>query len=234
MDDGTSASLLYEWNKEKGRLDYAITEAESQLVSVNKRLKGLWQDLTLYVGILVVPVIFWFVLRHVGAWLLRTDALVFSNTFVYVLLEGASALLICVYILSFPVLANCLLKTIVLLFLNREIPQQTEGLLPPEKGKLHKELDREPTYRIEQQKLIHVLSRYYLYRDNMKELRKKIDAGSISLDSLKKELEGFIYYETIHPANEFGSAMTRKARQGVFIVLFGIVVLFLLLWRLFG
>lgn len=234
MDDGTSASLLYEWNKEMGRLDYAITGAESQLVSVNKRLKGLWQDLALYAGILVVPVIFWFVLLHIGTWLLRTDALVFSNTFVYVLLEGTRAFLMCVYILSFPVLVYNLLKTMALLWLNKENPQQIEGLLPPEKGKLHKEPDREPTYRIEQQKLIHVLSRYYLYRDNMKELRRKIDAGSISLDSLKQEMERFTYYETIRPANEFGSAMTRQARQGVFIILFGIVVLFLLLWRLFG
>ncbi|MCM1325403.1 MAG: hypothetical protein NC094_02135 [Bacteroidales bacterium] len=234
MEEGTNASLLYVWNQEKWHLDYAITEAESQLVSVNRRLHGLWQDLALYAGILVVPVIFWKLLQYVGMWLLRTRTYIVSNTFVYVLLQGAGTVLICVYILSFPVLAYSLLKTIALLWLNKENPQQTGGLLPPEKGKIHKELDKEPTYRIEQQKLVHVLSRYYLYRDNMEELRKKVDAGSISLDSLKKEMEGFIYYETIHPASEFGSSMTRKARQTVFIFLFGIMALLLLLWRLFG
>lgn len=229
MADGIKVGLLYEWNAARSRLDFAITAAESQLISVNKRLQGLWHDLAIYIGMLVLPVVLFFFLRYVGVWLLRTDDYVVSNAFVYVLLEGVSALLLCVYLFTFPIWIYHLMKTIFLLLMNRENPEQTENLFPPEAGKSHQEWEKEATYRIEQQKLIHVLSRYYLYRDNMKQLREKIDEGSISLIDLKQELNQFTYYETIYPANEFTSPMTRKASRMVFIILFGVIAVLVLL-----
>lgn len=57
----------------------------------------------------------------------------------------------------------------------------------------------------------------------MEQLRQKIEAASISLEDLQQELKQFTYYETIYPANGFTSPMMKKARNMVFIVLFGIL-----------
>lgn len=225
MDDEVKASLLYEWRTANARLDFAITEAESQLISVNKRLQELWKNLVIYAGIVVLPVVLWFFLRSVGAWLLREDTLVFGNAFGYVLLEGISALLLAVYAITLPIWIFHLIKSIFLLVINREDSEQTKNLLPPEARKVHREQEREATYRIEQQKLINVLSRYYLYRDNMKQLREKIEADSISLTDLKQELKQITYYATIHPANEFASPMIRKSKNVAFIIMFGVIVI---------
>lgn len=229
MDDGIKASLLYEWKTANARLDFAITEAECQLISVNKRLQDLWHNLLIYVGIIVLPVVLYFILQYVGNWLLRTNYYVVSNTFVYVLLAGVGTVLLCVYLLSLPVLIFHLIKSIFMVVINREDSEQTKSLLPPEAGKVHKEWEREATYRIEQQKLINVLSRYYLYRENMKQLREKIDADSISLTDLKQELKQMTYYEKIHPANEFAGLMSRKTKNLTFLVLVGVIVVILFL-----
>lgn len=226
MDDGIKASLLYEWKTAKARLDFAITEAESQLVSVNKRLQELWQNLVIYTGMIVLPVVLWFFLWRIGIWLLRTNTFVASNTFVYVLLEGIRVLLMCVYVFTLPIWIFHLIKSIFLLVVNREDSEQAKSLLPPEKSKRYKEMEMEDTYRMEYQKLINVLSRYYLYRDNMNQIREKIEADSISLIDLKQELKQITYYETIHPANEFTSPMVRKAKKMARIILFGMIAVF--------
>lgn len=230
MDDGTKASLLYEWRTANARLDFAITEAESQLVHVNKRLQELWQNLLIYVGIIVLPVVLYFFLGYVGIWLLRTNGYyIASNAFVYVLLEGIRTVLLAVYVITLPIWIFQLIKSICLLVINRENLEQTKSLLPPEAGKVHKEWEREATYRIEQQKLINVLSRYYLHRDTMKQIREKIEADSISLTDLKQELKQITYYATIHPANESASTMGRKAKNMTFIILFGVIAVLVLL-----
>ncbi len=230
MVDRTKASLLYEWRTANARLDFAITEAECQLISVNKRLQDLWHNLLIYVGMIVVPMVLYFILGHIGMWLIRTNGYIVSNAFVYVLLEGARTVLLAVYVITLPIWIFNLIKSIFLLVINRENSEQTKNLLPPEAGKVHKEWEREATYRIEQQKLINVLSRYYRHRDTMKQIHEKIEADSISLTDLKQELKQITYYATIHPANEFGSPMARKAKNMTLIILIGgiVVIIFLI------
>ena len=219
MDNGLNARLLYEWNTEKAHLDFTITKAELQLVNVNKRLQRLRQDLLIYSGMLVLPLLLIFLLLYILGKFLPTPA----SYVLYVLAAGFTAALTCVYIMAFPFFLFYLIKAISLSLLNRENPERTKHLLQPQTGKRHKDTHKHATFRREQQKLIHVLSRYYLYQDTMEQLRQKIEAASISLEDLQQELKQFTYYETIYPANGFTSPMMKKARNMVFNVQFGIL-----------
>lgn len=219
MDNGLHARLLYEWNTEKAHLDFTIAKAELQLVNVNKRLQRLRQDLLIYSGMLVLPLLLIFLLLYILGKFLPTPA----SYVLYVLVAGFTAALVCVYMMAFPFFLFYLIKAISLNLLNREDPKRIKRLLPPETRKRHKETAQEATYRIEQQKLIHVLSRYYLYQDTMEQLRPKIESASISLEELRQELKQFTYYETIYPANGFTGPMMKKARNTVFIVLSGVI-----------
>lgn len=218
MDNELKAKLLYEWNTASARLDFAITTTEHQLINVNKRLQRLRQDFFIYSGMLALPLLLIFLLQYILEKFLPTPA----SYVIYILVAGFTAALTCIYIMAFPILLFYLIKAISLCFLNRENPEQTAHLLPPETGK-QKKTEKEATYRIEQQKLIHVLNRYYLYQDNMAQLRPKIDAGSISLEDLQQELGRLIYYETIYPANGFSSPMVQKAKNMMFIALLGVI-----------
>lgn len=97
MDNGLNARLLYEWNTEKAHLDFTITKAELQLVNVNKRLQRLRQDLLIYSGMLVLPLLLIFLLLYILGKFLPTPA----SYVLYVLAAGFTAALTCVYIMAF-------------------------------------------------------------------------------------------------------------------------------------
>ena len=219
MDNELNARLLYEWNTASAHLDFTITQAEHQLINVNKRLHRLRQDLVIYAGMLILPLLLIFCLLYLLGRFLPTPA----SYILYVLVAGFAAVLTCAYIIAFPILLFHLIKTLALCFLNRENPAQTKNLLPPEAGSKHNEMEKEATYRIEQQKLIHVLNRYYLYPDTMEQLRQKIDAGSISLEEFEQELKRFTYYKSVCPADGFTGPMVGKAQNIVFIAMLVII-----------
>lgn len=197
MDNETNNKirLLYEWNAKYDKLNFAIREAEFQLDSVNKRLRMLWYDLAVYAGMIVFP----FLLIQL-LLLLPYD----PTAIMLILLMGFRALLTFAYVFSLPFTVAYLIKSIGLLVLNSESRAETDFIQPiPQGVRRGAKIEHEPTYRMEQKKLVYVLSRYYLSRDAMDELRQQLDSDNctITLDELNDCLKQYPLYEEIRPAN---------------------------------
>lgn len=197
MDNGKNHNfqLLYEWNAKYDKLNFAIREAEFQLESVNKRLRMLWYDLAAYAGMIVIP---WLLIQLL--LLLPYD----PTAIVLILLMGFRTILTFVYVFSLPFTVAYLIKSIGLLVLNSESRAEKDFIQPiPQGVRRGAKLEHERTYRIEQKKLVYVLSRYYLSRDAMDELRQQLDSENctITLEELKDRLKQYPLYEEILPAN---------------------------------
>lgn len=166
MSSENEVRLLYEWNAKYAQLDFAIHQAEHQLTSVNKRLKGLWHDLAVYSAMLVLP---WLMLQFLRFFME-------SRSVIQPFLVIIHHVLMCIYAFSLPFVIYDLIKTIAMIRKNRE--QENEFEQPPLKGELHgQQPEREPTYRMEQKKLIYILTRYYWNQDLMKQPHKRITAS---------------------------------------------------------
>lgn len=67
--------------------------------------------------------------------------------------------------------------------------------------------DREPSYRAEQKKLITVLTRYYLNKDVIGQIRRQIaesDCCTMTSAELYYQLDSLPFYEEVGPALEVG------------------------------
>lgn len=196
MDIQTKTLLLYEWNAKYDKLDFAITEVEFQLASVNKRLRMLWYDLGAYIGMIVLPGLFLQLLS-----LFPND----PTALMLIIIRAFRIFLGFVYVFSLPFTVAYLIKSIMLLVLNSESRAESEFFPPVLQGvrRGEKKLEHERTYRLEQKKLLYVLSRYYLSRDALNELRQQLDADTctMTLEELKEQLKQHPFYEEIRPAN---------------------------------
>lgn len=189
--------LLYELNAKDAQLDFAIRQAEHQLANVNQKLKSLQHDLVFYLGMLILP--------GLVCVLCSKMYLIAALSLLLPFLVLFHMLLQCVWILSMPFVLYHLGKTVQLLKINREDGEEYSE--PPRVGTLRSsQPDREPTYRIEQKKLIYILSRYYLNQDALKQLRRRItesDSHQMTMAELKYQLGNLPFYEEIRPADPF-------------------------------
>lgn len=216
--------LLYEWNAKCSQLDFAIQAAEKQLASVNKRLESLRHDLAVYVGMLVVPALL--------AVLLYND----SNSLALALVMVFRNIMVCVYVFSLPFTVYHLIKSIVVFVLNSE--SRTVFSKPLPLGELRgKHPEREITYRTEQKKLVYVLSRYYLNKDILDQLKRELDSNpdAYTLAGFKMKLNELPFYEDIRPAdsNELWKQWLKSPTSLRFIALFsviGLVIAWVIFW----
>ena len=195
--------LLYEVNMYRRKVDLEITSAEQQLASVEGRLKRLKQDLFVYLGFIIVP--------HILRYIFDVLTLLFFSPLTYIIFSVASFLTVCIFvILLVPSIYN-LTKTIILLYLNRESDEPVN--LPPaetaQRGGLPPE---EESYREERDKLMLVLSRYYVYRDRLERLHEKIKSGdcNMTMVELEHELKQMPIFVDIQPANPRTGVMGAK------------------------
>lgn len=225
MSDESNTRLLYEWNAKYAQLDFAIRQAEHQLASVNKRLKSLWHDLVVYSAMIMLPLL----LNQFVGLFINSRSLIqpFWVIFYYTLK--------CIYILFLPATIYYLAKTIYIISKNRE--QETAFDQPLLKGELHgTQPPREHSYRIEQKKLIYILSRYYLNQDIMNQLRKQIcDSSEITLAELKLEMDRLPFFEEIRPADAFTDMANKKNRDfPSFLVIIGVFAVLFILLKVWG
>ncbi len=127
------------------------------------------------------------------------------------------------YIILLPYNVYYLIRTIKSLRANR---MSAEPLTePPRAGALAGRLaEPERTCRAEQQKLIYILSRYYLNQDIMKQLKQELDSDTcaMTLTELECELDKLPFYEEVRPAapaGEMGSGMKTFLAALVFAAL---------------
>lgn len=195
MTSDNNIRLLYELNGRDAQLDFAIQQVERQLASVNRKLKSLWHDLAFYVAMLILPVLIIQLCNN-----LYTVSLVLP--FLVLFQSGLRG----VYLIFLPFVIYHLGQTVYLLKINRENTEEYPE--PPRAGTLRGERpNREPTYRIEQKKLIYILSRYYLNKDTMNQIRRRIteseDSDTMTMMELKYQLNNLPFYEDVRPADPF-------------------------------
>lgn len=232
MENNTDIRLIYEWNEKRAKLDFAIKEIEHQLASAKKRLKGLQQDFIVYVVFIVVPLVLYMTLD----WMIQLfspDARS-QHAILYLFLTGLSLIILCIYVIFLPFNIYHLIRTIILLKQNKESSSH-EFAPPPLAGSTpHNSLpnQEEPTYRSEYNKLIFVLTRYYLNQDIMDDLLKKINSVpcTITLLELKIELSNLPFYEDIRPANSYPKAAEKQARNIGTVIAF--ILAFFILFRI--
>lgn len=192
--------LLYELNMYRRKLELTITTTEQQLASANKRLHNLSQDLYTYVAFLTVPIPVFLVFHFLSL----TPARILP----YMIFTAVKFSVLAIYLVMLPPNIYRLTKTIILLWINRETDEQV--LLPPIQGKNNagKALDEE-SYRSERDRLSRVLGRYYIYREKVEQLFKKVNDSACNMTriELEYELSQLPIYEDIQPANPFTGTM---------------------------
>jgi len=203
MDKTNSQSnmqLLYEVNMYQRKVDLEITAAEKQLASVEGRLVRLKHDLYVYLGFILVPLL----LSGIFDFLIT----VFFHPMVYIVFTIASFLCICAFVILFIPSTYNLIKTIILLHINRESDEP--ALLPPAESSIRGgKAPQEESYRSERDKLVLVLGRYYVYREKLEQLHQKINSETcnMTLVELSEELRQMPVFEDIQPASDRTGAM---------------------------
>ena len=225
MDNETKTRLLYELNTKHNKLDFAIQEAELQLNSVNKRLRTLWHDLAAYVSMIIIP---WLFLQLLS---LIPDS---AASFISIVLRGSHGIIMMLYSFSLPILVYYLMKSVLMLILNSESRADSEFSPPtPQGSRRGAKIEHEKTFRIEQKKLVYVLSRYYLSRDALDELHKELDSEdcTITLEELTACLKQYPLYDDIRPADA-NILWKQWKKNGLVIMLFALIIGILVVWAL--
>lgn len=225
MDDAMRSRLLYEWNTRRTKLDYAIAQMERQLASVNKRLDSLKHDFALYVGMLTIPVILYILIALVTNILSPLSGFVFLVVFVIF-----RDVLLCVYIIFLPFNIYYLIRTMQTIKGNEESSENMAD--PPREGTSKDDPKPEGTYRSEQQKLVFILSRYYLYQDALNQLKRELEAAdcTMTLAGLKQRLNQFPFYEEVRPAAPAKDMSARTQWFFTLLVFSVLVALVLITW----
>lgn len=192
MDTGNNIRLLYELNAQDARLDLAIRQAEGQLAAVNGKLQSLWYDFALYAAMAILPELIYQLCSRV-------------HVFRFGLLHVFCLTFRCVYLLALPFVIYHLGRAVYLLRLNRE---DTADYTEPVRSGTprYEQLPREPSYRAEHKKLVYILSRYYLNKDTLGQIRRQIteaDSCAMTLAQLRYELNSLPFYEEVRPALPF-------------------------------
>lgn len=225
MDDSTKSRLLYEWSTRRTKLDFAIAQMERQLASVNKRLDSLKHDLALYAGMLTIPLILYMLIVLVTNILHPLSGFLFLVVFVIF-----RDVLLCGYIIFLPFNIYYLIRTMQTIKRNEEPSENIEE--PPREGTSKDDPKPESTYRSEQQKLVFILSRYYLYQDAMNQLKRELDANdcTMTLAELKQRMNQFPFYEEVRPAAPAKDMSARTQWFFISLVFSVLIVLVLLTW----
>lgn len=213
--------LLNKINMCRLKFDAEIKAAEYQLASVKRRLTGLTHDLYIYLALLGVPAILYFICN--------TFSSVPSRSLTYIVFASAKVVISFVYVIMLPSIIYNLTKTITLLWINRETDEL--ATLPPLEGtRKGGSAPQEVSYRSEHDKLLLVLSRYYLNQDKLNELHQKVNSPScdMTLVELEYELTQLPVYEDIQPASPFTGAMGEQVKRKTKIITFTILLLILM------
>ena len=156
------SNLLYELNMARRRLDLEIIAAEKQLENVKKRLDGLMHDLYIYLGLLVAPVILFVILNMF--------TMIPSQSVLFLFLVIIKYIILCIYVIMLPANIYHLIYAIMLLRINKEnnlavdlplLEGVRRGGAPPQ----------ERSFRSEHDKLLLVLTRYYLVLERLEQLQ---------------------------------------------------------------
>lgn len=203
-----SSYILYEWETKRASLDFEIGKVESQLRSLEKRLRMLRLDVIVCVLLVAIP---YFLILLVE--FLHRISYSPNLPLPGLILEMVYTILIMVYIITLPFSMYQLIKSGLLLFYNT---QDDDSWQKPHLRSdfLHRNTSREDSYNTEINKLNWVLAKYYVYRDEMDRMKEQMEKGIFQLtyEETRDKLNKMEYYEEIKPASPFVGGQVKKAR----------------------
>lgn len=213
--------LLYEVNMYRRKVDLEITAAEKQLATAERRLVRLKHDLYVYLGFIIVPLLL--------CGIFDILITVFFNPIVYIVFTIASFISVCAFVVLLIPSTYNLTKTIILLRINRETDEPAQ-LPPVESTQKGGKAPQEESYRLERDKLLLVLSRYYIYRDKLEQLHQKVNSSScnMTLAELSAELKQMPIFEDIQPANprtgDMGAQVKRTTQKVMCAIVLAVLI----------
>ncbi len=216
LEKQPNQQVLYELSMYRRKVDLEITAAEQQLDSVERRMTGLRHDFFVYLGFLSVPAILTGIISVLSS--------VLYTPIIFLFFDIVNFVVLCVYVIIFPASVYNFVKTILLLWMNRESDEPVR--LPPVEGTVKGSPVSEASYRMERDKLQLVLSRYYMYRDKLNQLYANISESSedMTLVWLKSELKKYPIYEDMVPASPLTGTMGEQVKRKTRMIVLAIVL----------
>ncbi len=211
------------WKAEKQHLDLEISKAEGQLRNCRFRTGLLIREMIVCGSLVIIPMLIFVT----GIFFPnQTSGSVIGN----MMLAGRTTLRLVlqgVYVCLFPFLVFFLVKAVTIWLINRYKPHRIAPLeaFDPYRKELPKP---EESYAIEEEKLVRILSKYYMYRSQMEQMKRDLaeDRTSLTPEELRAELDKFEYYEDVVPANPFTrEAHVRTIMITVIVSVIGIIMI---------
>lgn len=212
----------YIWETEKQHLDYEIGKVEGQLKNCRFRIDLAKREMIVCSFSVFAPLFF---ILFTGSLSPKDGSLIGNLIVAAGLTIGLVAQVL--YICLLPFLAYYMIKGIILYLVNTYEPVKDEAVRAV--SGLEKENPKpEESYAVEERKLMRVLSCYYEYRSRMEQLKWQITQGEVTMtaEELQEEIDQWVFYEEIAPANPFYRKMAGRAR--IYTVMVCIVILLLL------
>lgn len=222
ITDGMS-DMRYEWDTKRACLDFEIGKAESQLRSLENRLKLLQLDVIISALFVAIP--------YCLLLLTRILSVLSAHFILAIILGCAYDFILVVYIILLPFTLYQLIKCSLLLYYNKreKVTWQKPAL---RSDFLHRNTSREESYSTERHKLNWILTKYYTYRHEMDQMKRDMENKASELDYTEdmEKLEHMVYYEEIRPASPFVGTLVTRTRiiTGLMLVVI-ILILFLTL-----
>ncbi len=192
------------WKAEKEHLDLEISKAEGQLRNCRFRIGLLKREMIICGGLIVAPLVLIIVETILPTY---SSGSVVGNTMAAakmtmgLFLQGS-------YICLFPFLVFFFIKAFVIWMISKYHPTDNKPL--EEYDPYRKELPKEEiSYAIEEEKLLRMLSVYYMYRDQMAQMKCDLAGDQLTMtpEELRTELDKLVYFEEVVPANPFKREM---------------------------
>lgn len=188
------------WKAEKDHLDLEISKAEGQLRNCRFRIGLLKREMIVCGGLIVIPLVMiivetFFVTYSSGS--IVGNMMAAAKQTMGLFLQGF-------YICLFPFLVFFFVKALVIWMISKYHPTDSKPL--EEYDPYRKELPKEEiSYAIEEEKLLRMLSVYYMYRDQMEQMKCDLAGDQLTLtpEELRAELDKLVYFEEVVPANPF-------------------------------
>lgn len=211
------------WKAEKQHLELEISKAEGQLRNCRFRTGLLIREMIVCGSLVVVPMIIFvsdifFPFQTSGSVI--GNMMLAGRTTMGLVFQG-------VYVCLFPFLVFFLVKAVIIWLINRYKPSRMTPLeaFDPYRRELPKP---EESYAIEEEKLVRILSKYYMYRAQMEQMKHDLaeDQMSLTPEELRAKLDKFEYYEDVVPANPFTrEAHVRTLMITVIVSVIGIIII---------
>lgn len=188
------------WKAEKQHLELEISKAEGQLRNCRFRTGLLIREMIVCGGLIVMPLVLIIVEMFFTTY---SSGSVVGNMMAAVKLT-MGLFLQGIYLCLFPFLLFFFIKALLIWMINKYHPTDNNPL--EEYDPYRKELPKEEiSYAIEEEKLLRMLSIYYMYRDQLVQMKCDLAGDQLTLtpEELRTELDKLVYFEEIVPANPF-------------------------------